>query len=343
MPMSLPPAKLSTCVCEQAPRAAAEGPTLKPGLLAAAVTIVLASWMAPLSAADHNTRSHGRAVLWVDAVRAEPVDVEDMLDDLKDARVIYLGEVHSIPRHHQAEREVLEALVKQGKMVLAMEQFEWTAQTALDRFDAGTIDLKALLRETDLAKRWPGYTNYVPLLEMAASHKVPVLALNAKAETIRATSRGGLAGLGARQRAELPQEIQLSDPTYERLLNQTLSVHMAFDPARLRPVFEAQVARDETMASRLAEFLNSPAGQGRSALVICGRGHCEFGLGMPERVERRIPKIAQRILLFSESGDLHLTENERKQAREIEISHQFLREIGRAPGDYLQVVERAGE
>ena len=52
---------------------------------------------------------------------------------------------------------------------------------------------------------------------------------------------------------------------------------------------------------------------------------------------RRAPGLTQRILLFSESGDLHLSAEEQKQAREVEITHQFLREIGRAPGDYFHV------
>jgi uncharacterized iron-regulated protein len=283
-----------------------------------------------------------RAALWVDALRGEPVTVEDMIEDLKQVRVIYLGEYHTIPRHHALEKEMLDSLAHQGmRMVLAMEQFDFTAQPALDQFNARTIDLPRLIRETDLPRRWPGHTNYLALLEAAGKNGVPVLALNARAETIRAIARGGLAGLSPRQRGELPSLVQTDDPTYERLLNQSLSVHMAFDPNKLRPVFEAQVARDETMSARLAEFLNSPAGRDRVALVICGRGHCEFGLGTPERVERRMPKITQRILLFSESGDLQLTESERKQAREIEISHQFLRDIGRPAGDYFHIMDRS--
>ena len=140
---------------------------------------------------------------------------------------------------------------------------------------------------------------------------------------------------------ELPQTVLTDDPVYERLLNRTLGVHLAFDPAKLRPVFEAQVARDETMAARLTAFLNSPAGQGRMALVICGQGHCQFGLGTPDRVARRAPGISQRIVLLSESGDLQLSAQERKQAREVDISHQFLRELGRAPGDFFQVIQTA--
>ena len=114
---------------------------------------------------------------------------------------------------------------------------------------------------------------------------------------------------------------------------------MAFDPEKLRPIVEAQIARDETMAARLTEYLASPAGQGRTAVVICGRGHCEFGLGMPDRVTRRMPEVKQRIVLFSQSGDLQLTESERKQAREIEVPQEFLRGLGRPPADFFHIIE----
>jgi uncharacterized iron-regulated protein len=282
-----------------------------------------------------------RAALWIDALRGEPLAQAEMIEDVEKARVTYLGEYHTIQRHHQLEVQLLEALVQRGRrVVLAMEQFESAAQPGLDRFNSGTIDLDTLVQQTELPKRWPGYTNYLALLSSARTHGVPVLALNARAETIRAVGRSGLAGLPAEQRAELPESIQLDDPVYERLLTQTLAVHMAFDPKKLRPVFEAQVARDETMAARLSEFLASSAGRERQALVICGRGHCEFGLGTPARVERRMPGITQRVILFSESGDLQLSEEERKQAREIEIPHSFLKDLGRPAADYFHVAGR---
>ena len=45
-----------------------------------------------------------------------------------------------------------------------------------------------------------------------------------------------------------------------------MMVHMAADEQRLRPMIEAQIARDETMAELLARFLQSPAGRGRTAI-----------------------------------------------------------------------------
>jgi uncharacterized iron-regulated protein len=283
-----------------------------------------------------------RPALWVDALRGEPLELEALLDELQVARVVYLGEIHSIPRHHDWQAAILDGLARRGvRLVLAMEQFEYFTQPALDRFNAGGTVLNQLVAEAQLDQRWRGHTNYHALLHTARTHQIPVFALNARAETIRAVGRQGLAGITAEQRAELPPEIVTTDPLYERLATRVLGVHMAFDPQKLRPIFEAQVARDETMAARLAEFLSSSAGEGRTAVVICGRGHCEYGLGTPDRVARRLPDATQRIVLFSESGDLHLSEAERKQARAIEVPHQFLRELGRPSGDFFHVIAPA--
>jgi len=279
-----------------------------------------------------------RPALWVDAMRGEPLSFEKLLDELQAARVVYLGEIHSLVRHHELQTAILDGLARRGvPLVLAMEQFEYFNQPALDRFNARATDLNQLVGEAGLDKRWRGHTNYHALLQTARVHHIPVLALNARAETIRAVGRQSLAGITTVQRVELPVDIVTDDPLYERLATRVLGVHMAFDPQKLRPIFEAQVARDETMAARLAEFLSSPAGKGRTAVVICGRGHCEYGLGMPDRVARRIPDVGQRIVLLSESGDLSLSEAERKQAREIEVPHEFLRELGRPAGDFFHI------
>src|SRR4051812_19036854 len=83
-----------------------------------------------------------RAALWIDALRGEPLAQNEMLDDVERARVAYLGEYHTIQRHHQLEVAILESLVQRGRhVVLAMEQFESVAQPGLDRFNSGTIDL----------------------------------------------------------------------------------------------------------------------------------------------------------------------------------------------------------
>jgi uncharacterized iron-regulated protein len=104
-----------------------------------------------------------------------------------------------------------------------------------------------------------------------------------------------------------------------------------------RRMFEAQVARDETMAATLVDFLNSPAGAGRTGIVLCGAGHVSQQMGIPTRVRERMPDVRDRILVMSESGDVELSEPMRKMARDIEITHEQLRALDRPIADYLHV------
>src|SRR5258708_2231675 len=149
-----------------------------------------------------------RPALWVDELRGEPITFAEILSDLQHTRVIYLGEYHTIPRHHELQKEILEDLAGRGvRLVLAMEQFETFNQPALDRFNSGAIDLDALIIESHLSKRWPGHTIYHGLLTSARLHGIPVLALNARSELIRAVGKSGLSNLAPELRKELPESL----------------------------------------------------------------------------------------------------------------------------------------
>lgn len=278
--------------------------------------------------------------IWVNLIAGEPVEYGEMLDDLAKVQVVYLGERHTLARHHAMQKQILADLAKRDVPVaLALEQMESIHQPALDRYVRGEIDFGQLAEATGWAKRWHGYEAYRPVLETAKAAKAPIVALNARAETIRQVARGGgVAKLPADIRKELPGEMDLDDPSYYRLLNLQMMVHMAATPERLRPMIEAQIARDEAMAAALAQFLKSPAGKGRAVVVLCGAGHVAYGLGTPARVRRLMPEIDDRIVLLSESGDVELSPEERQMARPITITQQQLRAVGRPAGDYLHAV-----
>ena len=74
-------------------------------------------------------------------------------------------------------------------------------------------------------------------------------------------------------------------------------------------------------------------------MVVCGSGHCQFGLGTPDRVRRRLEGVRDRIVLMSESGDVKLTAAEKAMKRNISIRHRDLEFIRRPLADYLHVVQ----
>lgn len=280
-----------------------------------------------------------RCSLWIDACQGEPLSYQAVLDDLAEVRVIYLGERHTLQRHHDLQAQIVADLAKRGvKLAVGLEQLEAFQQPQADQFNAGQCDVDQLAAAVGWGRRWPNWAQYRAVLEAAQAAGAPIVALNARTETIRQVARGGGVGqLSAELRQQLPAAMQLDDPAYAKLLAQQMMVHMAADQERLRPMIEAQIARDETMADSLARFLQSAAGRGRTAIVICGSGHVAYGLGTPARVATRLPGAKDRVIIFSESGDVELTAEERAVSRPIEITHDQWRAIGRPVADYLYV------
>lgn len=305
---------------------------LIPTTVMSACLLMLAACAAP--------SAEPRCGLWIDVYRGEPLPYVELLEDLRAARVIYLGERHTVARHHELQKRIVEDLAAEGvPLVLAIEQMEHTGQPALDAYNRGEIDFEQLAEQTRWAERWSNYEQYRPIVEAARAAGAPVLALNARAETVRQVARKGIDGLDPEQRGELPERILLDDPMYEGHMRRVMMVHAMVNESMLRRMFEAQVSRDETMAARLCAFLQSDAGRDRMAVVLCGAGHVSHAMGIPTRVRLRMPGVRDRIVIFSESGDVELSERERKMAREITISHEQLRELDRPIADYLHAVE----
>jgi uncharacterized iron-regulated protein len=225
--------------------------------------------------------------------------------------------------------------------VLCLEQLEARDQPTVDRYNRREIDFDTLAKEIDWTGKWRNYPDYRGLCEFARQHGIPIHALNAPADLIRAVNRGGgLAQLPPEQRAQLPATIVTDDPVYERLMTLQLAVHMAVDPAKLRPMFEAQVARDDMMAENVVRARRRADGPPRTAFVVLGAGHIRFGLGTVARVRTREPEIINRMILVTESGQLQLSAADQAASRDVTISHAELRTLGQRPGDYLRVLPK---
>lgn len=280
---------------------------------------------------------------WLDLVSGEEVDESDVLDDLAGAGVIYVGEMHTIPRHHAIQLALLQGMFARGvPLVLCMEQLEARDQLTVDRYNRRELDFAGLAREMKWADKWRNYADYQLLCDFAQQHGIPIRALNAPADIVRAVSRaGGVAKLTAEQRAQLPADLMIEDSVYERLINLQMAVHVAAEAAKLRPMFEAQMTRDEVMGTNIVAARKLDGGKRRTAFVVLGAGHIHYGLGTAASVRRREPDIVERLILMTESGQLQMTSAEKAGSRETHITHADLRPIGRPPADYLRVLPKS--
>lgn len=307
--------------------------------------VVLAAIGCTVMQADNVTAGGGdereRVTLWLDMYRGEPLPFSAVMEDLAGVDIVYVGETHTLRRHHRWQMQILERLIseKDGKVVLGLEQIENIHQKEVDRFNAGKLTFDELAERINWGKRWSNYRDYRELIEMAQRNGVPVVALNGRAETIRKVGRQGIDALDRKERGELAPEMDFEDPDYRQLMDQMMMVHAKMDESTLGRIFQAQVARDETMADTLAQFLKQPENEGRAAMVVTGSGHIAYGLGMVDRMRRRLPEHNDRIVLMTVSGELVLSKREEAMARKVTITHQNLRFLNRPKADYLQLTE----
>ena len=311
------------------------------------LTAILAVSLIAVSAAGVRAQAtEERCEIWIDLYSGEPVTYEDMFEDLLEARIIYLGERHTLDRHHGLQEKIIADLAAEGvEVAVGLEMLPADVQPVLDRYNSGEITFDEVAADVGWEDIWDNYEDYRGAIEAGRAAGGPVLALNARRELAREIAKNGIDGLEPEWAAKVPDGVNTDQPDYERELMRVMMVmaHATGQSDMMRRMFEAQVIKDEVMADAAARFMLSEEGQGRTVVVLCGAGHISYGYGIPSRVRSRVPGVVDRIVIFSESGDVVLSEREKAMARMIEITHSQLRENKVPFADYLQVRALAPE
>ncbi|MGI0492458.1 ChaN family lipoprotein [Alkalinema pantanalense CENA528] len=236
----------------------------------------------------------------------------EVLQQLAQAQVVYLGEIHDSEADHQAQRFILEQLhTQRPHLTIAMEMFQRPFQSVLDRYLKGEISEQILLERTQYQKRWGfPWRFYQPIVQFAKQQQLPVVALNAPSEVVRQVGRKGLDSLKLTDRRFIPplSAIRLEPDSYRQRLQQLYNdMHQGKgNSQQFDRFFQAQVLWDETMAERISQLVQ--ANPDRLVVVLVGQGHVTYGEGIPQRVARRLrdrfPKFTQFTLLLNPSPDL---------------------------------------
>ncbi len=228
-----------------------------------------------------------------------------ILDDLKGATFVYLGEVHNQPGDRAGQMAILEALYEDNpKLAISMEMFQRPFQPFLDDYLAGEIDEAELVAKTEYEQRWGfPWESYAPILRFAKENQVPVIAANTPTEILRKVAREGLDNLSGDDFRYIPprEEILLDNQAYRDQLQGIFSQHMHSGHGNsdgFERFFSAQVTWDETMAEAIAKF--HAENPDYRIVSISGLGHVSYGYGIPSRVERRVDDgLEHRSVLFT--------------------------------------------
>ena len=216
-----------------------------------------------------------------------------LYDYLAGFTVIYVGESHDSVDDHAVQLDILEALQVRfpGEVALGLEMLGTDAQAEVDRWVAGAMSEKEMMRLW--ARNWSAasYPYYKDILDYVREEGIPVVALNRPRTRLpqqgdRGASAGGPGGALPERRPE--PEIDDDDPYYRAYIGAFLAGHDA-GPGTLDQFIRAQSLWDETMAESAAAFLSQPDNKSRKLVVLAGSNHVLYGFGIPRRLFRRMP------------------------------------------------------
>jgi len=223
------------------------------------------------------------------------VSVAAMVEDLRRARVVVVGEQHDNPDHHRAQLAVIRGLHEAGAGVaIGLEMFRADAQEALDRW----VDGRADEREFRLAyaanwdpSLWPQYR---PIFAYARERGIPLLGLNVPRPLVSQVAREGFASLSGEQREALGVVSCDVDERYRELLGLVVG-RKPQDAAGFGRFCEAQVVWDTAMARNVVRYAQDHPD--RIVVVLAGTFHA-WKHGIPEQLEKLAP-LPYRVILPS--------------------------------------------
>lgn len=224
------------------------------------------------------------------AVVNRTLSIGELVREISNRRIIYIGEMHDNKVHHQLQEKIISDLFGiNSKIAIGMEMFRKESQDELNSYLNGAMNEDEFLESTDYKNGWGfDFTLYKPILEFAKEHKLPVIALNISPDVIGKVSDSGIAALDAVTLNMLPGSIDFSIVNYRDILMDIYKEHPHTESSNFDRFYEVQLIWDEFMADSIDNFLvNNPDTQ---LVVITGNGHLVYDYGIPSRVYRRNKK-----------------------------------------------------
>lgn len=222
-----------------------------------------------------------------------------MTDDLRKAKLVFVGETHDNELHHRLQLDIIKALHSlKIPVALGMEMFTAESQNVLDRWMAGTISENNFIQAYYANWNFP-WPLYGDIFLYAKDNKIPLIGLNVSPVIAQKVARSGFSSLTREEREKLPPETGCAvDKKYMEFIRRAYAMHGHRDKQFLY-FCEAQLLWDQVMARNLLEFLKR--NPGRTVIVLTGNGHA-WKRGIPEQIRTLSEKTAYRVLLPFVSG-----------------------------------------
>lgn len=281
-------------------------PSIK-GVLAAALTVLMLLGCAP-AARRLAVESFSQGLLpgtIVDTHRRRTIDFSELVTALEQVTIVYVGESHRDPAHHDVQRRIIEALAdRKPGLSVGLEMFDRTYQPILDQWGRGLLDETAMLEKSHWYANWRyPYALYRELMATIQTRGLRPVALNLPFHIPPKIAVGGLDSLFGDDRKHLPQHIDTTDERHRAFVARVFQQHRAPGRADFEKFYQAQCAWEDAMAEAVAQGAGN-----RPMVVLAGSGHIIEKFGIPRRAFARNGAAYLTVLPVRAGGTAHLTE-----------------------------------
>ncbi len=238
--------------------------------------------------------------------KGNPATIEQIIQAAGESEAVFLGELHDDAVGHAVQMEIFQRVVtnsaEKRSVALSLEMFERDVQVVVDEYLGGLISETHFMSSS---RPWGNYkTDYRPLVELAKTNKLPVIAANAPRRYINMVSRGGRASLWSLTKsarnwiAPLPygEASDAYSKKFKALMGPSAEARMGIDN-----ILASQTLWDATMAHSVAKFLK----KNKNPLVIHLNGsfHTEGGLGTVEHLLKYRSKTKAMVVSIRYEND----------------------------------------
>lgn len=215
------------------------------------------------------------------------VSFEAMMEDLRKVDIVYVGETHINRTHHDIQHKILQELFAKNQSVrVGMEMFERSYQSILDQWSSGSLTEETLFKKVNWEENWSfDFGLYRDILDFISENHLHLTALNIPSEIVKKVATHGLTSLSEEERAQVAQDIDLSDAEHRAFARERFAAHDVEDLHGFDHFYEAQCVWDDSMAESVAKMVERDR-KDAPLVIFAGNGHIER-FGIPKRVQRR--------------------------------------------------------
>lgn len=233
--------------------------------------------------------------LW-DIKNKKELSLQEVIPDLKRARLVFMGEHHDSLKHHKAQLQLIQALKGTGTPIaIGVEMFHTDSQSQLDRWTNNQLPEPEFRKIYD--ENWELWPLYRDIFIYARDTRIPIVGLNVPRQVSQQVAKNGFESLTPEQKSRLPVVECKVSRDYRDFVERAYGAH-GHSAIGFNNFCEAQLLWDSAMAVRAIDYLKK--NPRTIMIVLTGSGHA-WKQGIPEQVAKR-SDLEYRVILPEEPG-----------------------------------------